>query len=207
MTQYFKIHPVNPQKRLIRQVVALLEGGAVIAYPTDSCYALGCRIGDKTALGRIRKIRALDSRHHLTLLFPDLSRIGKYAKVHNSSFRLLKSATPGPYTFLLEATRYVPYRLLHPKRKIIGVRIPDNLIAHGLLKVLNEPLLTTSAIMPGERLPLSDPDEIAQRLRRQIDGVVDGGACALDATTVVDVSDGQVAIVRQGLGEPDALGL
>ncbi len=207
MTHHFKVHPVNPQKRLVAQAVGVLRDGGVIAYPTDSCYALGCQIGDKSALSRIRTIRALDHSHHLTLLCLDLSGIAKYAKVDNSVFRLLKSATPGPYTFLLEATRDVPDRLLHPKRKSIGVRVPDHSIARALLEALGEPLLSTSAIMPGERLPLSDPGEIAKRLGKRIDLVLDGGACGLDATTVVDVTDGNVVIMRRGLGDGAALGL
>ena len=207
MTQYFEIHPVNPQKRLIQNAVSIVRGGGVIAYPTDSCYALGCHIGDKTALQRIQKIRRLDKKHNLTLLCRDLAEIGTYAKVQNSSFRLMKAATPGPYTFLLMATQGVPKRLQHPKRKTIGVRVPDNQIILDLLEELGEPMLSTSLILPGNSLPMTDPVEIGEKLCGQIDLIIDGGACGLDATTVVDIADGQAMIVRQGMGDISAIGL
>lgn len=207
MTQIFKIHPTNPQKRLIQSAAAIVRTGGVVVYPTDSCYALGCHIGDKTALQRIQKIRALDKKHNLTLLCRDLSEIGTYAKVHNSSFRLMKSATPGPYTFLLGATRGVPSRLQHPKRKTIGVRIPDNRIILDLLEELGEPMLSTSMILPGKTTPMNEPDEIADILCGQIDLLIDGGACGLDATTVVDLADGQAVLVRQGMGNISAIGI
>ncbi len=207
MTRYFEIHPVNPQKRLIQNAVSIVRGGGVIAYPTDSCYALGCHIGDKTALQRIQKIRRLDKKHNLTLLCRDLAEIGTYAKVQNSSFRLMKAATPGPYTFLLMATQGVPKRLQHPKRKTIGVRVPDNQIILDLLEELGEPMLSTSLILPGNSLPMTDPVEIGEKLCGQIDLVIDGGACGLDATTVVDMTDGQAVIVRQGMGDISAIGL
>ncbi|MEE8233664.1 MAG: L-threonylcarbamoyladenylate synthase [Gammaproteobacteria bacterium] len=207
MTQYFKIHPINPQKRLIQNAVSIVREGGVIAYPTDSCYALGCQIGDKTALQRIQKIRCLDKKHNLTLLCRDLAEIGTYAKVQNSSFRLMKAATPGPYTFLLMATQGVPKRLQHPKRKTIGVRVPDNQIILDLLEELGEPMLSTSLILPGNSLPMTDPVEIGEKLCGQIDLVIDGGACGLDATTVVDMADGQAVIVRQGMGDISAIGL
>lgn len=207
MTQYFEIHPINPQKRLIQNAVSIVRGGGVIAYPTDSCYALGCHIGDKTALQRIQKIRRLDKKHNLTLLCRDLAEIGTYAKVQNSSFRLMKAATPGPYTFLLMATQGVPKRLQHPKRKTIGVRVPDNQIILDLLEELGEPMLSTSLILPGNSLPMTDPVEIGEKLCGQIDLVIDGGACGLDATTVVDMTDGQAVIVRQGMGDISAIGL
>jgi len=207
MTQYFEIHPINPQKRLIQNAVSIVRGGGVIAYPTDSCYALGCHIGDKTALQRIQKIRRLDKKHNLTLLCRDLAEIGTYAKVQNSSFRLMKAATPGPYTFLLMATQGVPKRLQHPKRKTIGVRVPDNQIILDLLEELGEPMLSTSLILPGNSLPMTDPVEIGEKLCGQIDLVIDGGACGLDATTVVDMADGQAVIVRQGIGDISAIGL
>lgn len=207
MTQIFKIHPTNPQKRLIQAAAAIVRTGGVVVYPTDSCYALGCHIGDKTALQRIQKIRALDKKHNLTLLCRDLSEIGTYAKVHNSSFRLMKSATPGPYTFLLGATRVVPSRLQHPKRKTIGVRIPDNRIILDLLEELGEPMLSTSMILPGKTTPMNEPDEIADILCGQIDLLIDGGACGLDATTVVDLADGQAVVVRQGMGNISAIGI
>lgn len=207
MTQVFEIHPVNPQKRLIQSAALIVRDGGVVVYPTDSCYALGCHIGDKTALERIQKIRALDKKHNLTLLCRDLSEIGTYAKVHNSSFRLMKSATPGPYTFLLVATRDVPSRLQHPKRKTIGVRIPDHQIILDLLEELGEPMLSTSLILPGNSLPMTDPVEIEEKLGEQIDLVIDGGACGLEATTVVDMADGQAMIVREGRGDISAIGL
>ncbi|MCH8079400.1 MAG: threonylcarbamoyl-AMP synthase [Proteobacteria bacterium] len=207
MTQYFEIHPINPQKRLIQNAVSIVREGGVIAYPTDSCYALGCHIGDKTALQRIQKIRCLDNKHNLTLLCRDLAEIGTYAKVQNSSFRLMKAATPGPYTFLLMATQGVPKRLQHPKRKTIGVRVPDNQIILDLLEELGEPMLSTSLILPGNSLPMTDPVEIGEKLCGQIDLVIDGGACGLDATTVVDMADGQAVIVRRGIGDISAIGL
>ena len=207
MTQVFEIHPINPQKRLIQSAALIVRDGGVVVYPTDSCYALGCHIGDKTALERIKKIRALDKKHNLTLLCRDLSEIGTYAKVHNSSFRLMKSATPGPYTFLLVATRDVPSRLQHPKRKTIGVRIPDHQIILDLLEELGEPMLSTSLILPGNSLPMTDPVEIEEKLGGQIDLVIDGGACGLEATTVVDMADGQAVIVREGRGDISAIGL
>lgn len=207
MTQVFKIHPANPQKRLIQSAASIVRKGGVVVYPTDSSYALGCHIGDKTALQRIQKIRALDKKHNLTLLCRDLSEIGSYAKVHNTSFRLMKSVTPGPYTFLLGATRGVPSRLQHPKRKTIGVRIPDNRIILDLLEELGEPMLSTSMILPGNKTPMNEPDEIEDKLCGQIDLLIDGGACGLDATTVVDLADGQAVIVRQGMGDISAIGI
>jgi tRNA threonylcarbamoyl adenosine modification protein (Sua5/YciO/YrdC/YwlC family) len=207
MTQVFEIHSENPQKRLIQSAAAIVRDGGVVVYPTDSCYALGCHIGDKTALEKIQRIRGLDKKHNLTLLCRDLSEIGIYAKVHNSSFRLMKAATPGPYTFLLVATRDVPKRLQHPKRKTIGVRVPDNQIILDLLEELGEPMLSTSLILPGDNDPMTDPAEIADRLCGQIDLVIDGGACGLDATTVVDLADGQAVLVREGMGDISAIGL
>ena len=207
MTQVFEIHPENPQKRLIQSAASIVRDGGVVVYPTDSCYALGCHIGDKTALEKIQRIRGLDKKHNLTLLCRDLSEIGIYAKVHNSSFRLMKAATPGPYTFLLVATRDVPSRLQHPKRKTIGVRVPDNQIILDLLEELGEPMLSTSLILPGDKDPMTDPEEIADRLCGQIDLVIDGGACGLDATTVVDLADGQAVLVREGMGDISAIGL
>ena len=207
MTQVFEIHPENPQKRLIQSAASIVRDGGVVVYPTDSCYALGCHIGDKTALQKIQKIRRLDKKHNLTLLCRDLAEIGTYAKVQNSSFRLMKAATPGPYTFLLMATQGVPKRLQHPKRKTIGVRVPDNQIILDLLEELGEPMLSTSLILPGNSLPMTDPVEIGEKLCGQIDLIIDGGACGLDATTVVDIADGQAMIVRQGMGDISAIGL
>jgi len=207
MTQVFEIHPENPQKRLIQSAASIVRDGGVVVYPTDSCYALGCHIGDKTALEKIQRIRGLDKKHNLTLICRDLSEIGIYAKVHNSSFRLMKAATPGPYTFLLVATRDVPSRLQHPKRKTIGVRVPGNQIILDLLEELGEPMLSTSLILPGDNDPMTDPGEIAVRLCGQIDLVIDGGACGLGATTVVDLVDGQAVLVREGMGDISAIGL
>lgn len=200
MTRFFRVHPVNPQPRLVTQAVALLRDGGIIVYPTDSCYALGCRIGDKDALERIRLLRRLDEKHNLTLMCRDLSELATYAKVGNAAFRMMKALTPGPYTFLLEATRDVPRRLQHPKRKTIGLRVPDNAIALALLAELAGPLLSTSLILPGETLPLTEPDEINERVGRQVDLVMDGGVCGLEPTTVIDLSTDQPVIVRQGKG-------
>jgi tRNA threonylcarbamoyl adenosine modification protein (Sua5/YciO/YrdC/YwlC family) len=200
MTQYFRIHPENPQVRLITQAVAILRTGGIIVYPTDSCYALGCRLGDKDALGRVRRIRSLDERHNLTLMCRDLSELAIYAKVSNAAFRMMKSLTPGPYTFLLTATRDVPRRLQHPKRKTIGVRVPDNAVALALLAAMAEPLLSTSLILPGEELPLTDPEEITERMGRQVELVMDGGVCGMEETTVIDLAEDQPVIVRQGKG-------
>ena len=207
MTQVLEVHTANPQKRLIQSAASIVRKGGVVVYPTDSSYALGCHIGDKIALQRVQKIMALDNNHNLTLLCRDLSEIGTYAKVHNSSFRLMKAVTPGPYTFLLRATRDVPKRLQHPKRKTIGVRVPDNRIILDLLEELGEPMLSTSLILPGDNDPMTDPGEIADKLCGQIDLIIDGGACGLDATTVVDLSDGQAVLVREGMGDISAIGL
>jgi len=205
MTQYFRIHPANPQLRLITQAVSILREGGIIVYPTDSCYALGCRLGDKEALERIRRIRRLDERHNLTLMCRDLSELAIYAKVGNAAFRMMKSLTPGPYTFLLAATRDVPRRLQHPKRKTIGVRVPDNAVALALLAAMAEPILSTSLILPEETLPLTDPEEINERLGRQVELVMDGGVCGLEPTTVIDLVEDQPVIVRQGKGRVPAI--
>ncbi|MBI4006462.1 MAG: threonylcarbamoyl-AMP synthase [Gammaproteobacteria bacterium] len=206
MAQYFRIHPDNPQKRLIRQAAIILNNGGVVIYPTDSCYALGCRIGDKDALERIRRIRHLDERHNMTLLCKDLSEIGIYAKVGNSSFRLMKSLTPGPYTFLLKATKDVPRRLQHPKRKTIGVRVPDNVVTLALLKEMNEPVLSTSMILPDEGLPKTDPEQINAILGGMVDLIIDGGNGGHELTTVVDLVDDKPVIVRAGKGALTAIG-
>jgi tRNA threonylcarbamoyl adenosine modification protein (Sua5/YciO/YrdC/YwlC family) len=206
MTQYFQIHPENPQMRLIDQSVALLREGGVIVYPTDSCYALGCRIGDKSAIERIQAIRNLDKRHNLTLICKDLSNISVYAKVGNATFRLMKSLTPGPYTFLLKATRDVPRRLQHPRRKTIGLRVPDNTIILAILEHLDEPLLNTSLILNGEELPLTDPEDIYDALGSTVDLIIDGGYGGLEPTTVVDLLEGQPRIVREGKGDSSVVG-
>jgi tRNA threonylcarbamoyl adenosine modification protein (Sua5/YciO/YrdC/YwlC family) len=200
VSQYFQIHPLNPQQRLIRHAVDILCQGGVIAYPTDSAYALGCRLGDKTALERIRRIRRLDDNHHFTLVCRDLSELGTYARVDNSVFRLIRNRTPGAYTFILKATDEVPRRLLHPKRRTIGLRVPDNRIALALLAELGEPLMSVTLILPGAGLPLTDPEAIRERLEHDVDLVIDGGVGSAEPTTVVDLADGEPVIVRRGLG-------
>ena len=206
MAQYFRIHAEDPQQRLLSQVATILHDGGVAVYPTDSSYAVGCRIGDKFALERIRKIRDLDKHHNLTLICRDLSNISTYAKFDNTSFRLLKSLTPGPYTFLLKASRDVPRRLQHPKRKTIGLRVPDNNITLSLLEHLNEPMLNTSLIMPGEELPMTDPEEINDVLGDVVDLVIDGGYGGLEPTTVIDLVEGHAKIIRAGKGQISAIG-
>lgn len=201
MTQLFTIHPDNPQPRLIKQVADILRQDGVIAYPTDSCYALGCLAGDKSAVERIVRIRQLNPKHNMTLVCRDLSDIGTYARLENSDFRLIKRLTPGPYTFLLKATRDVPKRLQHPHKKTIGLRIPDNRILLELLGVLGEPIVTTSLVLPGREYPETDPVEIEELLRNRIEVVIDGGPCGVDATTVLDLTTSAPELVRQGKGE------
>jgi tRNA threonylcarbamoyl adenosine modification protein (Sua5/YciO/YrdC/YwlC family) len=201
------LHPVNPQARLIRQAVDLLRGGGVIAYPTDSCYALGCHIGDKDALERIRRIRDADRHHHFTLVCRDLTEIARYAKVDTRQFRLLKACTPGPYTFLLEATRETPRRLQHEKRRTIGIRVPDHDVPRMLLAELGEPIMSSTLMLPGDDLPLNDADEIEARLGHQVDALLDGGACGIEPTTVVDLAAWPPVVVRQGRGSLAPFGL
>jgi len=201
MSQYFQIHPVNPQARLIQQAVAIVRRGGVIAYPTDSAYALGCQLGDKAALERIRRIRKLDDDHNFTLVCRDLSELGTYARVDNSAYRLIRNHTPGPYTFILKATDEVPRRLLHPKRRTIGLRVPENLIALALLENLGEPLMSVTLLLPGEELPMTDPELIRERLEHEIDLVIDGGACVTELTSVIDLADDAPVIVRVGRGD------
>lgn len=203
MAQYFEIHPDNPQLRLIKQAVEILRKGGVIAYPTDSSYALGCHIGDKQALDRIRRIRQVSKTHNFTLVCRDLSEVGVYAKVDNKVYRLLKHYTPGPYTFILEATGEVPRRLLNVKRKTIGLRVPDNPISLALLEELGQPLMSSTLLMPDTKLPLNDPYEIRQQLEHQVDLVIDGGHCELEPTTVVDLVSGIPEIIRVGKGDPE----
>lgn len=205
--QRFTLHPVTPQLRLLGQAVELLRAGAVIAYPTDSCYALGCHIGDKVALERIRRIREADRHHHFTLVCRDLTQIARFAKVDTRQFRLLKACTPGPYTFLLEATRETPNRLQHEKRRTIGLRVPDHPVAQALLEGLGEPIMSSTLILPGDELPLNDADEIVVRLAGRIDAVLDGGSCGIIPTTVVDLAAEPAAIVRQGRGSLAPFGL
>lgn len=200
MSQFFQIHPENPQIRLIRQAATIVEQGGVIVYPTDSGYALGCHLGDKQALERIRRIRMLDEKHNFTLVCRDLSELAVYAKVDNIAYRALRSHTPGPYTFVLLATNEVPRRLKHPKRKTIGLRVPDNAIAQSLLDTLGEPMMSVTLILPGDDLPLLDPYEIRSVLQQQVDLVIDGGYCGMEATSVIDLSDETPVILRQGAG-------
>ena len=207
MAQYFAIHPVNPQPRLIRQAAAILRDGGVIAYPTDSSYALGCHVGDVAAAQRIRDLRGVDDKHHLTLLCRDLSELATYAQVDNQQYRLLKAATPGAYTFILPATKEVPRRLSHPARKTIGLRVPDHKVLQELLALHNTPLLATTLIAPGETEPLNDADEIRERYHGRIAGVIDSGACPREPTTVVDLSGAEPVVVREGRGALALLGL
>ena len=200
MSQYFSIHPTHPQQRLLDQAAAIVTRGGLVVYPTDTTYALGCHIGDKSALERIHQIRRLDKHHHMTLLCRDLSELGAYARVDNAAYRILKRLTPGPFTFLLPATREVPRRLVHPKRKTIGLRVPANPIALGLLGALGEPMMTTTMILPGEEQPLVDPEEIRERLEKSVDLIIDGGFCGVEQTTVVDLTVPGGEVVRQGAG-------
>lgn len=200
MSQYFEIHPTHPQHRLITQAANILRNGGVIAYPTDSCYALGCHIGDKDAMAKLRRIRDLDERHHFTLMCRDLSELAAFARTDNGQYRLLKELIPGPYTFILEGTRELPRRLLHPRRKTIGVRIPDHPVVQALMAELNEPLLSTTLVLPGEEEPLTDPHNIRERLEHDIDLVMDAGACGKEMTTVIDLTGSSVEIVRLGKG-------
>jgi tRNA threonylcarbamoyl adenosine modification protein (Sua5/YciO/YrdC/YwlC family) len=205
MSQFLQIHPDNPQARLIQRAVEILRDNGVIVYPTDSGYALGCHIGDKHAMERIRVIRKLDDKHHFTLVCRDLSELSVYAKVDNVAYRLIKRLTPGPYTFLLLATREVPRRLQHPKRKTIGLRVPDNVIAQNLLATLGEPIMSTTLIMPGDDMPLTDPYDIRHLLEHSVDLVIDGGYCGIEPTTVVDLVSEQPEVVRMGKGSVDGL--
>ena len=207
MAQRFNIHPDNPQVRLLRQVAQIIDHGGVGALPTDSCYALACHLDDKPAADRVRRIRQVDERHHLTLLCRDLSEIANYAKVDNSQYRLIRQVTPGPYAFILEATREVPRRLSHPSRKTIGIRIPDHPVTLGLLEVLGQPLLSTTLMLTGDELPLNDADHIVERLDHEIDFIVDGGACGVEPVTIVDLSGREPMLVRRGRGDVAALGL
>jgi len=200
MAQFFQIHPDNPQPRLIHQTVELIREGGVIAYPTDSCYALGCHIGDKAAMERIRRIRRVGDRHNFTLVCRDLSEIALYAKVDNAAYRLIKSLTPGAYTFILKATREVPRRLQNPKRKTIGLRVPDHAIVHAILDALGEPLMSSTLSLPGDDMPLTDSEEMRERLEHQVDLVIDGGFCGVEPTTVVDLVEGAPLVLRTGKG-------
>ena len=207
MAQFFEVHPENPQTRLLKQAVALLEKGEVLAVPTDSSYALVCHLDDKAAADKLRRIRGVDDKHHLTLLCRDLRELANYAMVDNQQFRLIKSPTPGPYTFILEATKEVPRRLSHPARRTIGLRVPEHKALQALLELHSGPLLATTLIPPGETQPLNDAQTILARYKNQIAAVIDAGACTLEPTTVVDLSSGEPVIIREGRGALAALGL
>jgi len=204
LAQLFSVHPENPQPRLIRQAAEMVRAGNVIVYPTDSCYALGCQIGDKAAMERMRAIRKVDARHHFALVCRDLAEISQYAKLDNSQFRLIKAATPGSYTFILQATREVPKRLLHPSRRTIGLRVPAHEVAQALLAELREPLLSSTLLLPGEEAPLNDAEEIRARLEHEIDLVIDAGSCGITPTTVVDLTGPEPVITRVGKGRTAA---
>ena len=201
MAQFFQIHPENPQVRLVRRTVEILLEGGVIVYPTDSSYALGCQLGEKSAMERIRRIRRVDDKHNFTLVCRDLSEITTYAKIDNQAFRLLKTLTPGPYTFIHEATKQVPRRLMHPKRKSIGLRVPANVICRALLGELDQPILSTTLILPDDELPLTDPDEMREILDKHVDLVIDGGFCGMEPTTVIDMIAEPPAVARKGKGD------
>lgn len=201
MSQFFSIHPDNPQARLVTQAVEILRKGGVIAYPTDSCYALGCQLGNKEAVERITRIRGFDGKHNYTLVCADFSELATYAKVDNQQFRLLKQLTPGPYTFILPATREVPRRLQQAKRKTIGLRVPDNAIAKALVQEMGEPIMSATLMLPADAEPLFDAWEIRERLEHHVDLVIEGGYCGLEPTTVVDLSDDNVEVIRKGLGD------
>jgi tRNA threonylcarbamoyl adenosine modification protein (Sua5/YciO/YrdC/YwlC family) len=204
MSQFFQIHPDNPQARLIRQATDIIRKGGVIVYPTDCGYSLGCHIGDKAALDRIRQIRRLDDKHNFTLVCKDLSEISTYARFDNRLYRLLKHHTPGPYTFIFGATSEVPRRLLHPKRKTIGIRIPENKIVQALLDELGEPIMSSSLILPNETMPMMDPYDIRDTLQHQLDLVIDGGYCGMEPTTVIKMDVDDMAVLRQGAGDASA---
>jgi tRNA threonylcarbamoyl adenosine modification protein (Sua5/YciO/YrdC/YwlC family) len=207
MGQFFQIHPENPQARLIKQAAQIVSAGGIVALPTDSAYALVCRLDDKNAVEKLRRIRGVDDKHHLTLLVRDLSEVAQYARVDNTQYRLLKATMPGPYTVILEATRELPRRLSHPSRKTIGLRVPENRITLALLEELGEPLIGTTLQLPGDEHMLSDPDEVRERLEKQIELIIDGGAGMLEATTVIDLTGPEPVLIREGRGDPVAFGL
>jgi tRNA threonylcarbamoyl adenosine modification protein (Sua5/YciO/YrdC/YwlC family) len=202
MAQFFQIHPTNPQPRLVHGAVEILRSGGVIVYPTDSSYAFGCQLGAKEAMERIRRIRGLDNKHNFTLVCRDLSEITTYAMIDNQAFRILKSLTPGPYTFIFEATKQVPRRMLHPKRKGIGIRVPDNAICQALLAELDEPILSASLLLPGDEHPMTDPQAMRDALDRQVDLIIDGGAGGMEPSTVIDMTGEPYSVVRVGRGDP-----
>ena len=206
MARIVEIHPKNPQSRLIAEVVAVIRAGGLIAYPTDSSYAFGCHIGDKRAMDRIRRIRKTDKHHNFTLVCSDLSEISLYARVENWAYRLIKSLTPGPYTFILPATREVPKRLQNPKRRTIGLRVPDHEIVKAMLRSLGEPIMSSTLLLPGDDIPLTEANDIEERIGHQIDLIVDGGSAGIEPSTVVDLSGGSIEVLRQGLGDTSMLG-
>ena len=205
MSHYLEVHPENPQKRFIKQSVEIIHNGGVIVYPTDSSYALGCHIGDKSAVARLRTIRQIDEKHNLTLVCRDLSEIATYAKISNTDYRLLKSLTPGPYTFILPATSEVPRRLMHPKRRHIGIRVMDHPVVNDLLDELGQPLISCTLIMPNEELPVTDAEDVRSRLEKQVDLIIDGGHCGIEPTTVIRLTDGVADVRRQGKGKVHGL--
>jgi len=207
MSQYFEVHPENPQPRLLKQAVQILHGGGIAAIPTDSSYAFVCHLDDKAAAENLRRIRGVDDKHHLTLLCRDLSELASYARVDNRQYRLLKSGTPGPFTFILEATKEVPRRVSHPSRRTIGLRVPAHAVTHALLEQLGQPLLATTLIAPGDTEPMNDPHEIRDRFQKLIQAVVDAGACPMQPTTVIDLTDEVPVLVRRGRGDASLLGL
>ncbi|WP_018907788.1 L-threonylcarbamoyladenylate synthase [Salinispora arenicola] len=201
MARYFDVHPANPQPRILRQVVGLVQAGGLIAYPTDSCFALGCQLGDRHGLDRIRDIRRLNERHHFTLVCRDFAQLGQFVQITNAMFRLVKSCIPGSYTFVLPATREVPRRMLHPRKRTVGVRVPDHTVTQALLAELGEPLVSSTLILPGEDEPLTQGWEIKERLDHVLDGVVDAGDCGKEPTTVVDLSGDEPEVLRRGAGD------
>jgi len=207
MAQFFEVHPDNPQPRFLKQAAQILQAGGIAAIPTDSSYALVCRLDDKAAAEALRRVRGVDDKHHLTLLCRDLSELASYARVDNSQYRLLKLATPGPFTFILEATKEVPRRLSHPSRRTIGLRVPDHRVTQDLLALFGQPLLATTLIPPGETEPLNDAEEISERFDKQLQAIVDAGACAREPTTVIDLTGDVAVLVRLGRGDPEKLGL
>jgi tRNA threonylcarbamoyl adenosine modification protein (Sua5/YciO/YrdC/YwlC family) len=202
VAKYFDVHPANPQARTIAQVIGIVRSDGVIAYPTDSCFALGCRIGNKEGLDRIREIRHLDDRHHFTLMCRDFAQLGQFVQINNASFRTVKAATPGPYTFILPATREVPRRLLHPKKRTVGVRIPEHPVAQALLAELGEPLVSSTLLLPGQEEPMTMGWEIKETLDHALDAVIDDGEGRTDLTTVIDLSEGEAVVLRVGAGDP-----
>ncbi len=207
MAQYFEVHPENPQLRLLKQAAQILHGGGIAAIPTDSSYALVCHLDDKAAAESLRRIRGVDDKHHLTLLCRDLSELASYARVDNKQYRLLKAGTPGPFTFILEATKEVPRRVSHPSRRTIGLRVPEHAVTQCLLEILGQPLLATTLIPPGESEPMNEPEAIRDRFQKLVQAVVDAGACPMQPTTVIDLTGAAPVLIRQGRGDARKLGL